>query len=100
MRFRTRHLALLLLLFSSLSPAEGHALCPENLSAGGRYVSMLLSQRAAAANTESLIAETGSPRIQSLRLPAAALTHHRAAWSMRPASAHSVQVQAASAFAA
>jgi hypothetical protein len=93
MRFRTRHLAFLLLLFASLSPAEGHAMSPANLPAGARYVSMLFSQRAATAISVPE-EQTASYKIQTLALPAAARTQHRIAWAVRPPSAQSISQHA------
>jgi len=96
MRLRTRHLACLLLLLSSLSAAEGSAMRSGNLSPGGRYISMLLSQRAAASVTEEPRQDgTASYKIEALALPPAERTLNSLAWTMRPPAAHTLALQAA-----
>ncbi len=96
MRLRTRHLACLLLLLSSLSAAEGSSMRSADLSAGGRYISMLLSQRAAVATAAQPIAPgTASYKIEASPLPPASLTQQTIAWTMRPPAAHTAALQAA-----
>ena len=99
MRFRPHHLACLVLLLSSLSGAEASALRTGRYSAGANYISVLLAQEQAAANAE-VILEPCTGDATQLALPAALLAQHRTAWTMRPPSAHSMQVQAATAFGA
>jgi hypothetical protein len=95
MRLRTRHLACLLLLLSSLSAAEATTLRSGELTAGGRYISMLLTQRATATQTEQpTTAETASYKIEALSLPPAEHTLHTTAWTMQPPAAHTLAVQA------
>jgi hypothetical protein len=96
MRLRTRHLACLLLLLTSLSAAEGSAMRSGDLSAGGRYISMLLSQRAAATPAaEPLTADTASYKIEAFALTPASRSLHANPWSMRPPSAHTAALQTA-----
>jgi len=95
MRLRTRHLACLLLLLSSLSAAEGSVMRTEGLSAGGRYISMLLSQRASATvPAQPVLADTASYKIEAFALPPASLSLHTTPWTMRPPAAHTVAHQA------
>ncbi len=96
MRLRTRHLACLLLLLSSLSAAEGSTTRSADLSAGGRYISMLLSQRAAATvQAQPIVAGTASYKIEAFALPPASRSQHIAAWTMRPPAAHTAALHAA-----
>jgi hypothetical protein len=96
MRLRTRHLACLLLLLSSLSAAEGSTTRSADLSAGGRYISMLLSQRAAATvEAQPIAADTASYKIEAFALTPASRSQHTAAWTMRPPAAHTAALHAA-----
>jgi hypothetical protein len=96
MRLRTRHLACLLLLLSSLRATEGAIASSGYLSAGGRYISMLLSQRAAATTAvQPIAADTASYKIEAFALPPGSLCQHTAAWTMRPPAAHTAALQAA-----
>jgi hypothetical protein len=96
MRLRTRHLACLLLLLSSLSAADASGLRSGDLTLGGRYISMLLSQRAAATTAvQPIAADTASYKIEAFALPPASLCQHTAAWTMRPPAAHTAALQAA-----
>jgi hypothetical protein len=95
MSLRTRHLACLLLLLSSLSATQGQAARTGELSAGGRYISMLLSQRAAATvEAQPIVPDTASYKIEAFALPPAAHSLHTAAWTMRPPAAHTAALQA------
>jgi hypothetical protein len=96
MRLRTRHLACLLLLLSSLSAAEGSTTRSADLSAGGRYISMLLSQRAAAATVQAqpIVADTASYKIEAFALTPASRSQQTAAWTMRPPAEHTTALQA------
>jgi hypothetical protein len=96
MRRRALHLASLLLLLSSLGAAEGTALRCNALSAGGRYVSMILAQRAAASiAAEPLARNTASYKIGTFALPPAGRATQAAVWTMRPPAAQSLALQAA-----
>jgi hypothetical protein len=98
MKFRPHHLACLVLLLSSLSGAEASTLHTGRHSAGANYISVLLAHDQAAASAEAVL----EPRIgdvAQLALPAGSLAQHRTPWTMRPPSAHSLQLQAATAFA-
>lgn len=97
MRFRHHHLACLVLLLSSLSGAEGSALRTGGYRAVAQTISVLMAQEQAAANTEAVL-EPQTGDVAQLALPAASLALHRTAWTMRPPSAHSMQVQAVTAF--
>ncbi len=98
MRFRPHHLACLVLLLSSLSGAEASALRTGRFSLVAKTISVLRAQEQAAANPEVAL-EPRSGNSTQLALPAALLAQHRTPWTMRPPSAHSMQVQAATAFA-
>jgi len=99
MRLHTRHLACLLLLLSSLRAAEGSAVRQGDLSAGGRYISMLLSQRAAAeVIAEPVPADTASYKIEAFALPPASRSLYTTAWTMRPPAAHTAAVQASTSY--
>ncbi len=96
MRRRALHLASLLLLLASLGAAEASALREGDLSAGGRYISMLLSQRAAASvAAEPLTQHAASYKIAAFALPAAERATQAAVWTMRPPAAHTLALQAA-----
>jgi hypothetical protein len=97
MKFRPHHLACLVLLLSSLSGAESSALRTGGYSAGAHYISVLLAQDHAAAQAEAVI-EPRTGDVAQLSLPVASLAQHRTPWTMRPPSAHSLQLQAATAF--
>ena len=90
MRLRNRHLACLLLLLSSLSAADARALRSTDLTLGGRYISTLLCQTAAAAALPKPLAEHIAPaRTATFVLPPASRALHAAAWTMRPPAAQS-----------
>ena len=76
MRLRNRHLACLLLLLSSLSAADARSLRSGELTLGGRYISTLLCQTAAAAAIAKPLAE------------------HTAPWTMRPPALHTATLHA------
>jgi hypothetical protein len=85
------------LLLSSLSGAEASALRTGRHSAGANYISVLFAQEQAAAHIE-VVPEPRTGDAQQLDLPVASLAHQRTAWAIRPPSAHSMQLQAATAF--
>jgi hypothetical protein len=97
MRLRTHHLACLVLLLSSLSGAEALALRGGGYRVVAQTISVMMAQEKAAASTEAVL-EPQTGDVAQLALPPASLALHRAAWTMRPPSAHSMQVQAATAF--
>jgi hypothetical protein len=85
MRLRNRHLACLLLLLSSLSAADARSLRSADLTLGGRYISTLLCQSAAAAVIVKPLAEhAASPKTEAFALAPASRALHAAVWTMRP----------------
>jgi hypothetical protein len=99
MRFRSRHLACLLLLLATLGAAESNSQRDTSLTAGGRYISLLLSQRrAAAAVAEPNPESAASYKVEATPLPSSSRALHTAAWTMRPPSAHTAALQAATSF--
>ena len=95
MRLRNRHLACLLLLLSSLSAADARALRSTDLTLGGRYISTLLCQTAAAAIIAKPLAEHTAPaRTATFVLAPASRALHTAAWTMRPPAQHTAALQA------
>ena len=92
MKFRPRHLACLILLLSSLSGAEGSLLHAGDFSLGGHYIGMLLAQDDAI-RSEAAVAPNARD-LSHLDLPIALVAQHRPAWTLRPPSAHSMQLQA------
>jgi hypothetical protein len=96
MPLRNRHLACLLLLLSSLSAADTRALRSTDLTLGGRYISSLLIQSAAAAvSAEPLAEDTATRTTEVFVLAPAARVLHTAAWTMRPPAAHTAALHAA-----
>jgi len=94
MRLRNRHLACLLLLLSSLSAADARALRSTDLTLGGRYISTLLCQSAAAAIIAKPLAEhIAPPRTDAFVLAPASRALHAAAWTMRPPAHHTAALQ-------
>ncbi len=101
MRLRNRHLACLLLVLSSLSAANARTaayargLGAGDLTLGGRYISTLLCQTAAAAIIAEPLAEHTAPaRTATFVLPPASRALHTAAWTMRPPALHVARLQA------
>jgi hypothetical protein len=95
MRLRNRHLACLLLLLSSLSAADASGLRSGDLTLGGRYISMLLSQSAAAAVAIKPLAEHAlSSRAQDLILAPASRAQHATVWTMRPPAKQTASLHA------
>jgi hypothetical protein len=99
MKFRPHHLACLILLLSSLSSAEASLRRTGDFTLGGHYISLLLAQDHAATCSEAALAPRARD-LSLLALPGASLAHHRTAWTMRPPSAHSLELQAVTSFAA
>lgn len=93
MRLRTRHLACLLLLLSSLSAADASGLRSGDLTLGGRYISSLLYQ-SAAAMAKPLAEDTAACKTSAFVLAPASRALHSAAWTMRPPAAHTAALQA------
>jgi hypothetical protein len=95
MRLRNRHLACLLLLLSSLSAADARGLRSGDLTLGGRYISTLLCQSAAAAIIAKPLAEdTVARKTEAFALAPASRVLHTAAWTMRPPAAHTAALHA------
>jgi hypothetical protein len=99
MRLRNRHLACLLLLLSSLSAADAHALRSGDLTLGGRYISSLLGNlmiqsAAAAVGTEPLAQSVTAHRTEAFVLPPASRALNTAAWTMRPPASHTATLHA------
>ena len=94
MRLRNRHLACLLLLLSSLSAADARSLRSGDLTLGGRYISSLLIQSAAAVSAEPLAQSVTAHRTEAFVLPPASRAFHFAAWTMRPPAAHTARLHA------
>jgi hypothetical protein len=95
MRLRNRHLACLLLLLSSLSAADARALRSTDLTLGGRYISTLLCQSAAAIIAKPLAEHAAPARTATFVLPPASRALHAAVWTMRPPSRHAAALHAA-----
>jgi hypothetical protein len=95
MRLRNHHLACLLLLLSSLSAADARSLRSGDLTLGGRYISTLLCQTAAAAIIAKPLAEHTAPaRTATFVLAPASRALHTAAWTMRPPALHTATLHA------
>jgi len=93
MRLRALHLAGILLLLASLSGTEGSAQRLGDYTVGGHYIGVLLAHDQSANPTEAALSLR--TRDASLRnLPTAQLSHHRAPWTMRPAAAQAISLQA------
>ena len=97
MRLRAIHLASVLLLLASLGVAEGSALRDGDFSIGGHYISMLLGQDRGGISTGTEF-NASSDDALALDLPVASLALHRTVWTMRPPSAHCMQLQAVTGF--
>jgi hypothetical protein len=94
MRLRNRHLACLLLLLSSLSAADARSLRSGDLTLGGRYISSLLIQSAAAISAEPHAQSVTAHSTEAFVLPPASRAFHLAAWTMRPPAAHTARLHA------
>jgi hypothetical protein len=95
MRLRTRHLACLLLLLSSLSAADAGGLRSGGLTLGGRYISSLLYQSAAATvGSKPLDEATASRNEANFVLAPGSRAIHTAPWTMRPPAAQTAALQA------
>jgi hypothetical protein len=98
MRLRNRHLACLLLLLSSLSAADARGLRSTDLTLGGRYISTLLSQSAAAAgygiDAKPPAEQTAPHKTEAFVLAPASRALHTAVWTMRPPAQHTAALQA------
>jgi len=96
MRLRNRHLACLLLLLSSLSAADARSLRSGEFTLGGRYISTLLCQSAAAAALpKPLAVHIAPPKTEAFVLAPASRALHTAAWTMRPPAEHTAALHAA-----
>jgi hypothetical protein len=99
MKFRPRHLACLILLLSSFSGAEGSLLHSGDFTLGGHYIAALLAQDHSGIRSEAAL-EPRARDLSHLDLPVAMASPHRPALTVRPPSAHSMQLQAVTSFAA
>ena len=97
MRIRAIHLASVLLLLASLGAAERSALRDGDFSIGGHYISILLGQDRGGISIQPEFDASGGDAL-ALDLPVASLARHRAVWTMRPPSAHSMELQAVTSF--
>ena len=95
MRLRTRHLACLLLLLSSLSAADASGLRSGDLTLGGRYISSLLYQSAASAvGSKPHGDDAADGATAAFVLAPASRALHTAVWTMRPPAAQTAALQA------
>ena len=95
MHLRTRHLACLLLLLSSLSAADASGLRSGDLTLGGRYISSLIYQSAAAAvGSTSVDEDSALHNAATFALASAARAVHTAVWTMRPPAQHTAALHA------
>lgn len=101
MALRTRHLACLVLLFSTLGAAQANA-SPSRRGFHGDRISALLYRHAIDAQNEHLAqipaASAVDPETLLTPAPALAAAFH-STWTMRPPVAHSAAVFAATSFA-
>lgn len=94
MRLRTRHLACLLLLLSSLSAADVRSLRSGDLTLGGRYISSLLYRAGAAVGSTPLGDDAAARKAATFVLAPASRAVHTSAWAMRPPAAQTATLQA------
>jgi hypothetical protein len=98
---RTRHLACLFVLLSTLGAAQANASSPQRGFHGDR-ISALLYRNAVDARNEHLAQNTAAAAIdpETLLTPAPALAAaFHSTWTMRPPAAHSAAIFAATSFA-
>lgn len=94
MRLQNRHLACLLLLLTAMSAADTRGLRSGDLTLGGRYISSLLYQSAAAAMGSTPLGDDTADRTTAAFVLAPALRAvHTAAWTMRPPAAQTATLQ-------
>ena len=101
MSLRTRHLACLFLLVSTLGASQASASRPRN-GFYGDHISALLYRHAVDARSEHLaqnIAANVAAGPETLLIPAPCRAAFHSIWTMRPPSAHSAAVIAATSFA-
>ena len=100
MTLRTRHIACLFLLFSTLGAAQANASSFPRGFHGDR-ISALLYRHAVDAHNEYLaqipVANTADPETLLIPAPALAAVFHTT-WTMRPPAAHSAAIFAATGF--
>ena len=101
MSLRTRHLACLFLLVSTLGASQASASRARH-SFYGDHISALLYRHAVDARSEQL-AQNISARVtadpETLLIPASSRAALRSTWTMRPPAAHSAALFAATGFA-
>jgi hypothetical protein len=98
---RTRHLACLFLLVSTLGASQAHASRTRH-GFYGDHISALLYRHAVDARSEHLaqnIAANIAADPETLLIPAPCRAAFRSPWTMRPPAAHSTAVFAATSFA-
>jgi hypothetical protein len=98
---RTRHIACLFLLISTLGASQANA-SPVQRGFYGHHISALLYRHAVDARSEHLaqsIPASAAADPQTLELPAPSREALAFTWSMRPPAAHSAAVVAATSFA-
>jgi hypothetical protein len=97
---RTRHLACLFLLFSTMGAAQASA-SPARGGFYGDHIAALLYRHAIDARSERLGQKTtaNSADPETLELSAPCRAALRSTWTMRPPAAHSASLAAATSFA-
>lgn len=98
---RTRHLACLFLLISTLGASQANASSAQR-GFYGHHISALLYRHAVDARAEHLaqsIALSPAADPETLRIPAPRRAAFDSTWTMRPPAAHSAAVFAATSFA-
>jgi hypothetical protein len=101
MALRTRHLACLFLLISTIGASQANA-SPARSGFYGHHISALLYRHAIDSRTERLAQHTAaSPAAdpETLLIPAPSRAAFNCTWNMRPPAAHSASIVAATSFA-
>jgi hypothetical protein len=101
MALRTRHLACLFLLISTLGASQANASAAQR-GFYGHHISALLYRNAVDARHDrgaQHIAASPAADPETLLLPAASRAAFASAWSMRPPAAHSAALSATTSFA-
>lgn len=101
MSLRTRHLACLFLLVSTLGASQASAVCPRS-GFYGHHISALLYRHAVDARSEHMaqnIVASVAADPETLLIPAPCRAAFCSTWTMRPPAAHSAAVFAATSFA-
>ena len=101
MSLRTRHLACLFLLVSTLGAAQANASSSRHGFHGDRITALLYRHAVDAHNehmAQTTVANAADPEALLTPAPALAAAFH-STWTMRPAAAHSAAIFAATSFA-